>query len=254
MSTLWHMKLHIGTAAYMQRRLQNAHVYATTGPQCVTSTHLDIDAHRRQVIVKRIVFALAGALIAVGRPPGVRRFLARSSHRNGGPIGRSAGRQCTSFDPAAVAQLSWDSTKSRPAAEDTIARIATDGKFLYVRFDATQTERIVSTQPVDAKSSGDLVWVEPAARAASNATIYHFASSPDGSSGATASTGTAPAFTSVGSDLRRRLHRHDEDPVGRVDGRGKRRRVERTVRPRDLSTAATRSYGRTRATLRRSAP
>ncbi len=147
--------------------------------------------------MKRIVFALAGALIAVGALPA---FAASSLEVPTATAAPSVDPRAdfTSFDPAAVAQLSWDSTKSRPAAEDTTARIATDGKFLYVRFDATQTERIVSTQPVDAKSSGDLVWVE-LQPSGSNATSYRFASSPDGSSGATASTGTAPAFTTSGA-------------------------------------------------------
>lgn len=103
----------------------------------------------------------------------------------------------STFQPAAVAQLGWNSTQSRDANEETIARVTTDGKYLYVRFDASQQERIASAAVTDAKSDGDLVWidVQPGASGAS----YRFAAAPDGSSGASASQGSAPAFTASGA-------------------------------------------------------
>jgi len=146
--------------------------------------------------VKRIMFALVGALVAAGAGPA----FAASSIDVPTTTAPSVDPRAddSSFDPSAVAQLSWDSTKLRPATEQTMARVATDGKFLYVRFDASQTERIVSAQPVDGKSNGDLVWVDLQPSGASGA-MYHFAASPDGSNGATVSNGTAPAFQASGA-------------------------------------------------------
>jgi hypothetical protein len=93
----------------------------------------------------------------------------------------------TSFDPAAVAQISWNATQSKAAAESTVARVVTDGKYLYVRFDASQNERIVSAQPVNAKSNSDLVWLDVWSKSGA----YRFASAPDGSSSAIAPDGSA---------------------------------------------------------------
>jgi hypothetical protein len=102
----------------------------------------------------------------------------------------------TSFDPAAIAQLSWNAGSSRNADEETEARFSTDGRYLYVRFDATQNkQRIVSAQPV---SNGDSVWVE--VQSAGNGATYRFAASPSGTGEATASNGAAaPAFESHGA-------------------------------------------------------
>ena len=103
------------------------------------------------------------------------------------------------FAPAAIAQLGWNSTQSRDADEETTARVSTDGKNLYVRFDATQRERIVSASVVDGRSDGDLVWIALQPSGASGAT-YTFAASPDGTSGAaTAPSSTAPAFKASGA-------------------------------------------------------
>ncbi|MBV8117782.1 MAG: hypothetical protein JOZ01_07370, partial [Candidatus Eremiobacteraeota bacterium] len=104
-----------------------------------------------------------------------------------------------SFGTSAVAQLAWNSTQMRDADEETSARVTTDGKFLYVRFDASQKERIASAKPVDGKSDGDLVWID-LQPGGSNAPVYRFAAGPDGSSGATASNGAAaPAFETAGA-------------------------------------------------------
>ncbi|HEY1653777.1 MAG TPA: hypothetical protein VGF86_01535 [Candidatus Tumulicola sp.] len=146
--------------------------------------------------MKRTVFALVGALFAASALPA---FAASSLEVPTAATAPSVDPRAdsTTFDPAAVAQLSWDSTSSKAAPEDTTARVSTDGKFLYVRFDATQSERIVSAQPADGRN-GDLVWVE-LQPGGSSATTYRFASSPDGSGAASASSGTAPVFSSSGS-------------------------------------------------------
>ena len=146
--------------------------------------------------MKRTVLALAAAMLAAGALPAQAASSLEVPTTSTAP---SVNPQAdfSTFDPAAVAQLGWDSTKSQPATEDTTARISTDGKYLYVRFDATQQERIVSSQPVDGKSTGDLVWVD--LQPGANGPTYRFASSPDGSSSATVACGAAPGFSSAGS-------------------------------------------------------
>lgn len=156
-----------------------------------------LDAIRRIHLVKRLIIAFAGALLAAAALP----VLAASSLDV--PTASAAPSvdpraDDTAFDPSAVAQLSWNATQTRAADEQTTARIATDGKFLYVRFDAAQKERIVSAQPADGKSDGDLVWIDLQPSGASGP-LYRFAASPDGSSGATASNGAAPQFQASGA-------------------------------------------------------
>ncbi|MEO6835034.1 MAG: hypothetical protein ABI231_03890 [Candidatus Tumulicola sp.] len=147
--------------------------------------------------MKRIIIALVGALLAAGALPALAASSIEVPTITTAPSVDPRADDAT-FDPSAVAQLSWDSAQSRPAAEQTMARVATDGKFLYVRFDASQKERIVSAQPVGGKSDGDLVWIDLQPSGASGST-YHFAASPDGSNSATASNGAAPAFQAAGS-------------------------------------------------------
>jgi len=79
--------------------------------------------------------------------------------------------------PSAWAQLpggplAWDVAHAGPAAEDTTVHVTTDGKFLYVRFDAVQHEPVVATQQSDDTVTGgsnsngglaysdDSVWVD----------------------------------------------------------------------------------------------
>ena len=70
--------------------------------------------------------------------------------------------------------LTWDIAHKDPAAERTVVHVKTDGKFLYVRFDATQHAAVVATQRSNdvitggssggaanvAWSSDDVVWVD----------------------------------------------------------------------------------------------
>jgi hypothetical protein len=149
---------------------------------------------RRNATVKTLTLALAALLAAAGIAPA----LAASDLTV--PVASTAptvdpNADETAFDPAALAQLSWNSTKNAAADESTNARITTDGKYLYVRFDATQKELIVSD-----KANGDLVWVDlwPSG---SSGPAYRFASSPDGTAEATASTGTAPAVQASGTSF-----------------------------------------------------
>ncbi|HTX59648.1 MAG TPA: hypothetical protein VMH02_08190 [Verrucomicrobiae bacterium] len=146
--------------------------------------------------MKPFALALAGALAAAGIAPALAADLSVPVASTAPTVDPNA--DITTFTPAAVADLGWNSTDSRAAGEDTSARVTTDGKYLYVRFDATQKERIVSAPVADGKSNGDLVWVDlwPSG---SSGTEYRFISSPDGTSEATASSGTAPAFSASGT-------------------------------------------------------
>ena len=144
-----------------------------------------------------MTFALAGLMLAAAAAPA---FAASTidvpTTQTAPPVDPRA--DDATFQPAAAAQLGWNSTQSRDADEQTVARVATDGKYLYVRFDAAQQERIASASITGGKSDGDLVWVEVQPAGASGAS-YRYAASPDGTSGSTASTGTAPAFTASGA-------------------------------------------------------
>jgi len=74
--------------------------------------------------------------------------------------------------PAAHLSLRWDVNSARPARDETDVYVWSDGKFLYVRFDAEQSTPIVATQHVDDTVSGgsnfngglawsdDAVWVD----------------------------------------------------------------------------------------------
>ncbi len=147
----------------------------------------------KPTLLKASILALAGTLFAATAAP----VFAASSLTV--PMSAHApsidpNDDGTSFDPAAVAHLSWNSSTSRDASEETTARFSTDGRYLYVRFDATQNkERIVSAKPL---SNGDSVWVE----VQGNNGSYRFAASPDGTSEATGPSGAAaPAFDAHGA-------------------------------------------------------
>lgn len=144
-----------------------------------------------------MTFALAGLLLALGAlPASAASAISVPTTRTAPPVDPRA--DDSTFQPAAVAQLGWNSTQSRDANEETVARVSTDGTYLYVRFDAAQQERIASAPVADGKSDGDLVWIDVQPGGASGAS-YRFASTPDGSSGSTATTGTAPAFQASGT-------------------------------------------------------
>jgi len=95
----------------------------------------------------------------------------------------------TTFDPSAIAQLSWTNSGAH-AAESTDAHISTDGKFLYVRFDASQKEKI---------GTGDSVGIDlwPSG---SGGSLYRFAASPNGTQDANpAAAAAAPSWTATGA-------------------------------------------------------
>jgi hypothetical protein len=58
--------------------------------------------------------------------------------------------------------LAWDVQHERPASELTTARLATDGKFVYARFDVVQREGLLQNQHTNNVGDGtdDEVWVD----------------------------------------------------------------------------------------------
>ena len=68
----------------------------------------------------------------------------------------------SAWSQSAAAQLKWDVLHREGAGESTTARIATDGHFLYVRFDAQQRESIAAAQHSDdvGQGSDDAVWID----------------------------------------------------------------------------------------------
>ena len=59
-------------------------------------------------------------------------------------------------------RLNWSVLKKEPATELTQVHIASDGKYIFVRFDAEQKEPVVATQRTDDIGQGndDAVWVD----------------------------------------------------------------------------------------------
>jgi hypothetical protein len=95
----------------------------------------------------------------------------------------------TAFGPAAFAQLAYTNTGA-PASATTDAHITTDGKFLYVRFDASQSQKI---------GTGDTVGIDlwPAG---STGNFYRFAASPSGTQEANAAAAAAaPSWAASGA-------------------------------------------------------
>jgi hypothetical protein len=118
--------------------------------------------------MKCFTIALVGALVAAGVTPA----LAAGPSLDVPIASRAPSMDPTSdeakFDPAALAQLAWTSTGDQ-AAEPTDVHVTTDGKYLYVRFDAIQNEKI---------GSGDSVGIDlwPSG---SGGSLYRFAVGPD---------------------------------------------------------------------------
>ncbi len=116
----------------------------------------------------------------------------------------------------APAALRWDVVHARPAAEPTEVRTATDGKFLYVRFDAKQQGSVVISQHGDDAITGgsngsngtlswsndDAVWVDLWPNGAGGFE-YQFEANPGGSHNEYSSENTAfaPHWESRGATV-----------------------------------------------------
>jgi len=115
------------------------------------------------------------------------------------------------WNQSASASLRWDVGHAHASADATIVHITTDGKFLYVRFDAQQREALMATQHSDDTVAGgsninggiawtdDAVWVDlwPTGPAGFQ---YQFESNPNGAHNEASSENTAfaPAWQSHG--------------------------------------------------------
>ncbi|HEV8022398.1 MAG TPA: hypothetical protein VGP41_14080, partial [Candidatus Lustribacter sp.] len=113
-----------------------------------------------------------------------------------------------------VLPLPWDVFHTRPADEPTVVHVASDGRFLYVRFDATQREPAVATQHSNdtvtggsqgnggglSWSSDDAVWVDlwPTGTTGFQ---YQFEANPNGShnESSTENSAFAPQWESHGA-------------------------------------------------------
>lgn len=121
-------------------------------------------------------------------------------------------RQSPTVWPATAAiSLPWNVAHARAAAESTTVHVATDGKFLYVRFDAEQREPVTATQHSDDVITGgsninggiawsdDAVWVDlwPTGPGGFQ---YQFEANPNGShnEASTENTDFAPQWESHG--------------------------------------------------------
>jgi hypothetical protein len=116
------------------------------------------------------------------------------------------------WTPSASADLRWDVSHARAARDSTSVHISTDGKFLYVRFDAQQSEPLMAAQHSDDTVAGgsninggiawtdDAVWVDlwPTGPAGFQ---YQFESNPNGAHNEASSENTAfaPAWESRGA-------------------------------------------------------
>jgi hypothetical protein len=87
----------------------------------------------------------------------------------------------TAWSAAVAVSLPWDEVRSRPSSETTKAYVATDGRALYVRFDAVQNEPIAALQHTNDVGQGndDEVWIDLWPNGV-NGYFYQFYATPNG--------------------------------------------------------------------------
>ena len=118
----------------------------------------------------------------------------------------------TGWPTTAAITLPWNVAHARSAAEATTVRVATDGKFLYVRFDAQQREQVIATQHSDdvitggSNFNGGLAWSDDAVwvdlwPTGPGGFQYQFEANPNGSHNEASSENAsfAPQWESHGS-------------------------------------------------------
>jgi hypothetical protein len=88
--------------------------------------------------MKRVIVALIVTMIAAGAAPALAEFSLNV------PLVSSVSTAPTSrFPSGAVAKLDWNSTEGHTADEPATATLVSDGRYLYVRFDVTQTAPLI---------------------------------------------------------------------------------------------------------------
>jgi hypothetical protein len=126
--------------------------------------------------------------------------LAASSIQSGPPIDGSL--QHDQWTRAQKAELRWDLQGHKPAPDSTTAFIETDGKYLYVAFDAKQRTSIVATQHTNdvGEGSDDEVSVDlwPGG---TNGIFYQFSANPIGThyQASSENSGYRPRWWSAGT-------------------------------------------------------
>jgi hypothetical protein len=108
----------------------------------------------------------------------------------------------SAWGKAAGVKLGWNVLAERPAGEATTAAISTDGKVLFVRFDATQHEAIAAAQHTNNVGQGndDAVWIDLWPNGTSGY-YYQFQSTPNGTHYQSSSENTSysPTWESFGA-------------------------------------------------------
>ncbi len=103
---------------------------------------------------------------------------------------------------AAVVSLPWDVQHQKPSSEPATARVATDGKDIYVRFDVKQRETLLAQQHTNDVGDGtdDEVWIDLWPNGSSGF-YYQFAATSNGTHYQYSSENTAyaPTWTSYGA-------------------------------------------------------
>jgi hypothetical protein len=88
--------------------------------------------------VKRVTIAFIATLIVAGALPALAAF-----SLNVPLVAAVPAAPASSFPDGAVAKLDWNLTEGHTAQEPATATLVSDGKYLYVRFDVTQTAPLI---------------------------------------------------------------------------------------------------------------
>jgi hypothetical protein len=129
-----------------------------------------------------------------------RRTLAIPTVQTAPPLDPKADAATWKDVPAVT--LPWDVQHGRPASEETVARVVTDGTNLYVRFDAKQREPLMAVQHTNDVGSGtdDVVYIELWPNG-TNGFTYQFVANANGThyQTSTENTAYAPTWASLGA-------------------------------------------------------
>jgi len=110
----------------------------------------------------------------------------------------------TAWADAKAVTLTWDVQHQKPSSESSVAHIATDGTFLYVRFDNAQREGLLQQQHTNDVGDGtdDEVWVDLWPNGP-NGFYYQFAATSNGTHFQYSSENTAydPSWESFGATV-----------------------------------------------------
>ncbi len=123
---------------------------------------------------------MVGALLAILATFG-RAFAYPQVTVAGGEPPLDPAAPATAWVQATSVTLAWNPVKSQPASEPATARVATDGKFLYVRFDVPQREPVSAVQHTNDVGQGndDQVWIDLWPNGL-NGYFYQFIATPNG--------------------------------------------------------------------------